>query len=79
MLKVEQTNEGDWTAFNDDPNRDHRFYYPTRKQAEACAKRWNAITFPTYQQRAREACPDHADEAVALTEAFLNAHPDCAY
>jgi hypothetical protein len=44
MFKVQQTERGDWVAYNDDPSRDHRFYHPTKKQAEACAKRWNAIT-----------------------------------
>jgi hypothetical protein len=82
MFKVEQTERGDWAVINTDPMRDHVFWYPTKREALAAQKRWNAIAqqySPTYQQRVREAAPDHADEAVAMADAFLNANPDCAF
>jgi hypothetical protein len=34
---------------------------------------------PTYQQRIRAENPDHADEAAAMMDAFLDDNPDCAF
>jgi hypothetical protein len=43
MFKVEQTERGDWAVINTDPNRDHVFWYPTKREALAAQKRWNQI------------------------------------
>jgi len=60
--------------------RDNETGRETMMDSPAAAKRLaKALNGPTYQQRIRAENPYHADEAAAMTDAFLDANPDCAF